>query len=91
MGRHIVYVTQFDGFWSLTPKQWREVVRTVVAGGEYNLSDYREIQRPRCVHKNHTGRGYWIDTLAHSLQQMPCDWDDQQWQDELHAIDGALL
>ena len=59
----IIYVSQYDGWWSFTPQQWREWLKTAVqgikSGDGYGLPDANQIRhRPRCVRQERTQRGF---------------------------------
>ena len=93
-----VYLTQYGGWWSLSPREWWAVCREMVAGrGEYDLSRYRELSgRPACILKASKGSdgavnaGFWPKPGSGALALRPLGWDRERWEEAWEEIDAAI-
>jgi len=88
----MIYVTQFDGWWSFTDRQWRQWLPTAIAGvksGEgYLLPDANRLAHaPRSVAKEGPGSRWWYAVKKGVKVIQPLNWNLEQWEDELDETD----
>jgi hypothetical protein len=82
----LIYLQQFEGFWSLTRAQFEALAAHHLSGKAWSLNDFgrRLVGPPRCARKEeHT---YYSASNDHTVLNMPCDWSDEEWRDHLASI-----
>jgi hypothetical protein len=87
-----VYVTQFDGWWKLSLREWADICRSGAAGCGYLLPWSRQLKRrPATVGVTQLAGSarsmYWLRTNGYLLVQ-PLDWDKETFAAELAQIEA---
>lgn len=88
--RPLIYVQQFGGFWRLSEAEWRGVLASGIAGEGHVLPERGMLRsRPRGIHRDADGPGYWTsrnDILFHQ----PLDWEPDDYREALEELEARL-
>lgn len=88
MATKFIYIGNYGYCWKLTEDQWRTVIAGALRGEGYDLSPYRELQRPpRWTYQDENGRRY--STRNDRTYYEPLDWGPEDFTAALEELDQA--
>lgn len=92
----MVYVTQYDFWWSFTDRQWRDFCRSAISGirsgAGYELPDENMLKtRPRYVARESRRSRWWYATKNGIEVVQPLDWTLEEWEEKLEDSQHKAL
>jgi hypothetical protein len=89
---HAIHVEQFEGWWKLSPDEWRELLKGGIEGNGHELPRTRMLKR-RSRHVGATdygdgeGRNSYFARRDGILIYSPLDWEPENYADALAELD----